>query len=75
VQHVVYDGTLPADAGGGSSVPASEPGGSHIVYPPHGSHAWVSDLLLMVLAGGVVGFLLWLSPLGLGSRETAGAIV
>jgi hypothetical protein len=75
VQHVAYDGTLPANAGGGSSIPAIEPGGSHIVYPPHNSHAWVSDLLLMVLAGGTVGFLLWLSPVGLGGRETPGAIV
>jgi hypothetical protein len=36
---------------------------------------WVSDLLLMVLVGGVVGFLLWISPLGLGEHETSGAIV
>ena len=75
VQHVVYDGTLPPGTGGGSNVPAVESGGSHIVYPPHGSHAWVSDLLLMVLVGGVVGFLLWLSPLGLGGRQPDGAIV
>jgi hypothetical protein len=77
VQHVAYDGTLPADAGGGSSVPAIQPGGSgsHVVYPPHGSHAWVSDLLLMALVGGIVGLLLWISPLGLGAHETGGAIV
>jgi hypothetical protein len=75
VQHVTYDGTLPTGAGGGSSVPAIEPAGSHIVYPPHGSHAWVSDLLLMVLAGGVVGLLLWIIPLGPGGREPGGAIV
>jgi hypothetical protein len=74
VRHVAYDGTLPADAAGGSSVPAIEPGGSHIVYPPHGSHAWVSDLLLMVLIGSIVGSLLWILPVGLGERET-GAIV
>jgi hypothetical protein len=73
VQHVDYDGSLPADAGGGSSVPAIDPGGSHIVYPPHGSHAWLSDVLLMVLVGGVVGLLLWISPLGL--REARGAVV
>jgi hypothetical protein len=75
VQHVDYDGSLPADAGGGSSVPAIDPGGSHIVYPPHGSHAWLSDVLLMVLVGGVVGLLLWISPLGLGEREARGAVV
>lgn len=75
VQHASYNGTLPAGAGVGSSVPAIEPAGSSgVVYPPHSSHAWVSDLLLIVLAGGVVGLLLWISPLGLGDRE-AGAIV
>ena len=75
VQHVAYDGTLPAGAGGGSSIPAIEPGGSHIAYPPHGSHAWVFDLMLMVLVGGIVGILLWISPLGLGKHEPGGAIV
>jgi hypothetical protein len=76
VQHVTYDGTLPADAGGGSSIPAIEPAGtSHIVYPPHGSRARIDDLVLMVLVGGVVGFLLWISPLGLGEHQTAGAVV
>jgi hypothetical protein len=73
VQHVSYDGTLPA---GGSSVPAIYPGGSSdVVYPPHGSHAWVSDLLLMVLIGGIAGLLLWISPLGLGDHDRGGAIV
>jgi hypothetical protein len=72
VQHVQYDGTLPP---GESSVPAIDPGGgSHTVYPPHGSQAWVGDLLWTVLIGAVVGFLLWISPLGLGRHET-GAIV
>ena len=57
-------------------MPAIYPGGeSHIVYPPRDSHAWVSDLLLAVLVGGVVGFLLWLIPVGLGGRETGGAVV
>jgi hypothetical protein len=76
VQHVTYDGTLPANAGGGSNIPAIEPAGaSHIVYPPHGSGAWIDDLVLMVLVGAVVGFLLWISPLGLGDHQAAGAIV
>jgi hypothetical protein len=79
VQHVTYDGTLPAGAGGGSSVPAIYPsGGSHIVYPPHGSHAWVDDLVLMVLIGGGVGLFLWITPLGLGGRggrDEVGAVV
>lgn len=76
VQHVTYDGTLPANAGGGSSIPAIEPAGaSHIVYPPHGSGAWIDDLVLMVLVGGVVGFLLWISPLGLGDHQPAGAVI
>jgi hypothetical protein len=75
VQHVRYDGTLPATAGLGSSVPAVEPAGSHVVYPPHSSHAWITDVLLMLFAGGVVGFFLWISPLGLGARESRGAIV
>jgi hypothetical protein len=76
VQHVTYNGTLPADAGGGSGVPAIYPaGGSHVVYPEHGSDAWITDLVLVVLVGGVVSFGLWLSPLGLGRGETAGAVV
>jgi hypothetical protein len=76
MQHVDYDGTLPAHAGGGSSIPAIYPaGGSHIVYPPRGSHAWMTDVLLMVLVGAVIGLLLWIFPIGLGRRETPGAIV
>jgi hypothetical protein len=73
VQHVSYDGTLPAS---GSSVPAIYPGGSSdVVYPPHGSRAWVTDLLVMVLIGGIVGLLLWISPLGLGRSDQSGAVV
>jgi hypothetical protein len=76
VQHVDYDGTLPAGAQGGSSVPAIYPaGGAHIVYPPHDSRAWISDLLLTVLVGGVVGSLLWIFPVGLSRRETGGVVV
>jgi hypothetical protein len=73
IQHVSYGGTLPASAGPGSSIPAVQPDGSHIVYPPHGSHQWISDLLIMLLAGCVVGFGLWASPLGLGRRDRVAA--
>lgn len=64
VQHVEFAGTLPANAPPGTSVPAVDPAGSHIVYPPHGSHEWVTDLLWMVLIGGIVGVLLWIFPIG-----------
>jgi hypothetical protein len=74
MQHVRYDGTLPANAGRGSSIPAVQPAGSHVVYAPR-TRAWITDVLLMLLVGGVVGFVLWISPLGLGARETRGAVV
>jgi hypothetical protein len=72
VPDVAYDGTLPAGASPGSSFPALEPGGSGYVYPPHGSLRWVSDLLFMMLIGGAVGFILWLSPLGMRGPDAAG---
>jgi hypothetical protein len=72
VPDVAYDGTLPAGASPGSSFPALEPGGSHYVYPPHGSLRWVADLLFMMLIGGAVGFILWISPLGTRGRDAAG---
>ncbi len=76
LRHVAYDGTLPAGDGGGSSVPAVFPGGAvHVVYPRGSSRAWITDVLVMVLVGGIVGFLLWIMPLGLGKRETPGAVV
>jgi hypothetical protein len=65
VSNVAYDGTLPAGASPGSSFPALEPGASHHVYPPHGSLRWITDLLFTMLVGGAVGFILWISPLGL----------
>jgi hypothetical protein len=65
VPDVAYDATLPDGASPGDSFPALDPGGSHRVYPPHGSLRWVSDLLFVMFAGGVVGFILWISPLGL----------
>jgi hypothetical protein len=73
--HVVYSGNLPADAGPGTSLPVVEPGGSDFVYARHDSAAWVTDVFWMVLVGGVVGLLLWIMPLGLGGRDTAGAVV
>jgi hypothetical protein len=75
VAHVVYRGDLPADAGPGMSFPAVQ-AGSDYVYPPHGGHAWITDVLWMVLIGGVVGLFLWITPLGLGrSDAAAGAVV
>ena len=73
VPDVSYGGTLPVDAGPGMSFPAIDPGGSYYVYPPHGSTTWVYDLLLMAIVGGAVGFLLWISPVGLGRRNTSEA--
>lgn len=76
LQHVQYDGTLPAFAPPGTSVPAILPAGStNTAYPPHGSRTWVHDLLLMLLVGGVAGVLLWIFPIGFGERETGGAII
>jgi hypothetical protein len=69
VPDVAYEGALPAARPGGS-FPAVDPGGSHRVYPPH-SLRWVTDLLATVLVGGAVGFVLWVSPLGLRGRDTA----
>ena len=73
VPHVIYNGTLPPNEGPGSSVPAIRQSGN--VYPVHDTGAWISDLLWMVLVGAVVGLLLWISPLGLGRGDTAGAVV
>lgn len=75
VQNVAYAGTLPPGAAGGGGIPAIEPGGSHLVYPPHNSRTWLEDLLLMLLIGGVVGLMLWISPIGLGEHRTTDAIV
>ena len=73
VANAAYDGTLPAGASPGSRFPAIEPGGSHRVYPPHGSLRWATDLLFMMLVGGAVGFILWVSPLGLRGHYAGGA--
>jgi len=48
---VSYDGSLPAGAQPGQRIPAIFPGGLHAVFPPRGSHYWVSAVLLMILVG------------------------
>jgi hypothetical protein len=73
VPDVAYDGTLPGAASPGDSFPALDPGGSHRVYPPHGSLRWATDLLFTMLVGGAVGFILWISPLGLRGHYAGGA--
>ncbi len=66
VPRVDYDGSLPAGTPPGARIPAIYPGGLHAVFPPHGSYYWIPAILLMLLAGGAVAFLLWISPLGSG---------
>ncbi len=66
--NLAYGGTLPAADGPGSVVAARYPGGSY-VYAVRGTHTWVLDLLLMLLVGAIVGFFVWLSPLGTGYRN------
>jgi hypothetical protein len=68
---LAYGGNLPDGDGPGSVIQARYPGGSY-VYALHGSHTWVQDLLIALLVGTVVGFLLWLSPLGSGDLKTEG---
>lgn len=70
---VDYQGALPAGAGPGTSVPAIHPGASSYVFAPHGSLAWIPDLLLVVVIGAVVALVLWISPIGLsrGGKSTA----
>jgi hypothetical protein len=68
---VDYDGDMPLGAHQGTTVPALYPGGEHQVYAVRGSHAWISDLGLTLVVGAAVGFLLWLSPLGLRRRAHA----
>jgi uncharacterized iron-regulated membrane protein len=66
---LAYGGNLPDGDGPGSVINVRYPGGSY-VYAIHGTHTWVQDLLIALLVGTVVGFLLWLSPLGSGDRRT-----
>jgi hypothetical protein len=60
---------VPPNAGPGTSFPVIQPAGSRYVYPRHGSLRWLSDLLLMLVVGGAVGFVLLVSPLGLRMRK------
>jgi hypothetical protein len=46
---VSYEGTLPASAQPGERISAVFPGGQHAVFPPHGSHYWISAVLLMLV--------------------------
>jgi hypothetical protein len=50
--------------------PATDAGG-HQVYARHGSHVWVWDVLLVLVAGGAVALALWVSPVGLRRRRAA----
>jgi hypothetical protein len=68
IPDVVYNGSLPSGAQPGTAIPAVDPGGSNQVFPRHGSHVWLADLLLVVLVGGAAGIALWISPIGL-SRQ------
>jgi hypothetical protein len=70
---VDYQGALPAGAGPGTSVPAVHPGGSSYVFAPHGSHAWIPDLLLVLVIGAVVALVLWISPISLSRTGRSGA--
>jgi hypothetical protein len=64
VPDVAYNGRLPAGAGPGSSIPARYTGAGQ-AYAAHGSHSWVMDVLLMIVAGLAIGLALWISPIGL----------
>jgi hypothetical protein len=68
VSHVAYVGSLPAGAGEGSRIPARYTGYQQ-AYPLRGSLTWAVDLIFMLLIGSVVGFLVWLLPVGLGQRR------
>ncbi len=67
VPGVKYDGSLQAGTSPAARIPAIYPG-LHAVFPPHGSYYWIPAILLMLLVGGAVAFLLWVSPLGSSPR-------
>lgn len=72
VPGVAYEGSLPAGAGPGSSIPAIYPGGYRAVFAPHGSHVWLADLLLVMFIGGAMAVALWISPIGLSRHRRNG---
>jgi len=72
VRDVVYRGSLAPGIGGGSRVPARYPGDRQ-AYAIRGSHTWAWDLLTMLFIGSLIGFLVWLSPVGLRQRRAGSA--
>ncbi len=70
VPGVAYDGSLPAGTPPGERIPAIYPG-LHAVFPPHGSYYWIPAILLMIVVGGAVALLLWISPLGSGPARAS----
>jgi hypothetical protein len=65
---VAYEGSLPAGAGPGSSIPAILPGGSHVAFAPHDSLVWLEDALVVLLIGAAMAVALWISPIGMPGR-------
>jgi hypothetical protein len=63
-----YGGIMPSADGPGSVIPARYPGGPD-VYALHGTHTWVSDLIITLLISAAVGFLLWVIPFGTGDSK------
>lgn len=72
VTGVVYEGSLPADAGPGSRIPARYPGADQ-AYALYGSHTWALDLIPMLLISSAVAFVAWLI-LGVRQRPPAPAV-
>jgi multisubunit Na+/H+ antiporter MnhB subunit len=68
--NVAYEGVLSADTQPGTRIAARYTGYQQ-VYAARGSHTWIVDVILMVLIGGVVGFFVYLAPVGLRQRRNA----
>jgi hypothetical protein len=66
--NVTYQGDLAMDTIPGTRIPARYTG-YHQAYALRSSHTWAWDALIMLLIGGAVGFLLWLTPVGMGQRS------
>jgi hypothetical protein len=69
VPNVAYQGNLEASTQPGARIPARYPGFGQ-VYALHSSHTWAWDLVIMLFLGSVIGFLVWLTPVGM--RQRAG---